>query len=602
MSDQSRLTALLQDRDPSVRRIARLALHRLPSAAGTDAATVSGFVVVDSEAAALARALADKSAPGTLPLNELIEAGAADAGAVAALVTELIGRVIDDADAEQGIWQIGTHLAAEPTLRPDLTGLLSCYRVALARSDDVYLTLASSSADRGLDEDLQSYLRARLVIAWIISRGGLAALVPALDGELGATEPARRYSAALLIAECAWSAAEPAPPDVLAPPAAGPVVVEAPTATPETVVDRDVQFTVYRPRAIRPDRWYPLLAFAHRSTPFLDEDGLEVDPLVEVAHQAQGLLRARMDSYGAVVADSATSLPRGDQLVFEPWLERGELNPPRATLRWEEPVHRTEFRLRASEDAIGRRLEGGMRVYLGVLLIAELRFALQVDAGAGWSANERPDQKAHASPYRRIFASYSHRDTEIVERVRAAAVSLGDRYLIDVEDLRVGELWEPRLGELIEEASVFQLFWSKNSMRSPFVRREWEHALSLRRPYFIRPVFWEVPQPVDPHADLPPIELRRIQFCRLATDVVPPPAGHRPEAAPGRSDSLGGDEPPASFGQPMEVPAGRSWEQPLPPSAPSRGGHTLLVSMALVLVLIALTVWRRRWFRRFHRG
>ena len=39
-----------------------------------------------------------------------------------------------------------------------------------------------------------------------------------------------------------------------------------------------------------------------------------------------------------------------------------------------------------------------------------------------------------------------------------------------------------RLLELIDEADIFQLFWSSNSMRSEYVRREWEHALALGRP------------------------------------------------------------------------------------------------------------------------
>ena len=45
---------------------------------------------------------------------------------------------------------------------------------------------------------------------------------------------------------------------------------------------------------------------------------------------------------------------------------------------------------------------------------------------------------------------------------------------------------------------VFQLFWSSNSMHSDFVRQEWEHALRLNRPHFIRPTYWEEPMPMAP--------------------------------------------------------------------------------------------------------
>jgi hypothetical protein len=70
--------------------------------------------------------------------------------------------------------------------------------------------------------------------------------------------------------------------------------------------------------------------------------------------------------------------------------------------------------------------------------------------------------------------------------------------------LRAGERWQPRLLELIQEADVFQLFWSSNSMRSQYCQQEWEHALALRRPAFVRPLYWEDPLPEDMMLGLPP--------------------------------------------------------------------------------------------------
>ena len=63
----------------------------------------------------------------------------------------------------------------------------------------------------------------------------------------------------------------------------------------------------------------------------------------------------------------------------------------------------------------------------------------------------------------------------------SAAAPRGPRPLA----LRAGEQWQPRLLELIEDADVFQLFWSGNSMDSRHCRIEWEHALRLHRPQFI---------------------------------------------------------------------------------------------------------------------
>ena len=92
--------------------------------------------------------------------------------------------------------------------------------------------------------------------------------------------------------------------------------------------------------------------------------------------------------------------------------------------------------------------------------------------------------------------------------MEAYARTMGDEYLRDVTTLRAGEQWNDRLLELVRTADVFQLFWSRNSMRSPWVRQEWEYALSLGRPHFVRPTYWELPLPEAPDQDLPPASLR----------------------------------------------------------------------------------------------
>jgi hypothetical protein len=74
---------------------------------------------------------------------------------------------------------------------------------------------------------------------------------------------------------------------------------------------------------------------------------------------------------------------------------------------------------------------------------------------------------------------------------------------------------------MITEADIFQLFWSWNSSQSPYVEREWRHALSLRRETFIRPTYWEDPWPG------PPDPLRPIQFQRLEIVRLPERQGRR---------------------------------------------------------------------------
>src|SRR5262249_35025854 len=160
-------------------------------------------------------------------------------------------------------------------------------------------------------------------------------------------------------------------------------------------------------------------------------------------------------------------------------------------------VHRAEFRVRARAALDGRTVRGALHVYLGAILVADVMLTIPVDSGA-----ERPvpldTEVDQARPYRRIFPSYSHLDEPIAEQGEEYAHTLGDDYLRDVMHLRSGQVWGDELTEFIRRADVFQLFWSRNSMRSPLVRQEWEYALSLGRAHFVRPTYWETPMPEAP--------------------------------------------------------------------------------------------------------
>ncbi|WP_378019865.1 TIR domain-containing protein [Actinomycetospora rhizophila] len=323
------------------------------------------------------------------------------------------------------------------------------------------------------------------------------------------------------------------------------------------VLDDDVQVTVYRPTRIRPERWYTLLAFVHRCEPTTETDtGRRLDPLAMVREQADRFLADEEGVFGPVVADTALPLARGSTLVVEPWLEGGVVNPPRAWLAWEEPVHRLPFRLRVPGERDGRRLSGGLRVFLGVVLVSEVTFTVSVSGSAALADSPEP---VSARWYREIFASYSRRDVAIVRAVASTVAVTGDRYVIDSQALRSGERWESRLDELIARADVFQLFWSRNAMRSPQVRREWEFALRLGREGFIRPVYWEEPRPVDPAQRLPPPEIGALHWAWLPP-APPPGASDRPALIPvGRA---GGTPPPATVATSAPRPQPRRPESP----------------------------------------
>ena len=287
-----------------------------------------------------------------------------------------------------------------------------------------------------------------------------------------------------------------------------------PKPSPEDPSGEDVRFTVYRPAVVRPEEWYPLLAFAHAAEGKPDNDGR--DPEAAVAHQAAQVLEGRIDEFRRVVQDSSSALPREGTITFVPAVRGFEFNPPRRSFQWREAVHREEFRLRASSSLDGQTARGTMTVYHGVIILAEIALTIRVDSSQTGQAAESAQKHVKARPFRKIFASYSRRDLEVVRQFERYATGVGDRYLRDVTDLRAGEDWNERLCDLIREADVLQLFWSYNSMASPFVRREWEYALSLGRANFIRPTYWEDPLPATADGSLPPDALRRLHFQKIA--------------------------------------------------------------------------------------
>jgi serine/threonine protein kinase len=291
----------------------------------------------------------------------------------------------------------------------------------------------------------------------------------------------------------------------------------------------DVQFTVYRPKVVRPGEWYPLLAYAHLADRRPDAPKEEPDPIEQVRAQAKQILGARAKEFRDTSADARQAVPREGEITLLPDVPGIEFNPERRVFRWLEDFHREEFRFRASAELDGKVARGRLAAYLGVILLAEVDLAIKVDSTCQQTAKADAPEEEVARPYRRIFASYSHKDAEIVRQYEWFVETLGDKYIRDVHDLRAGEAWDEALLRLIEEANVFQLFWSTNSMHSPFVEREWQFALSLHRPNFVRPTYWEEPFPAVPEKNLPPKELVQLHFHRLVLDVCSQRQGHSSE-------------------------------------------------------------------------
>lgn len=411
-------------------------------------------------------------------------------------------------------------------------------------------------------------------------------------------------------------------------------------STREPYWDENVQFTVFRPKAIPPEKWCKLAASAHLEEKRPDAPPDAPEPKDKARAQAEAQLGIAPEDIREATQDAGQAIPQGGEITFVPQMDGVRFNPPRQSFLWEEDEHTVTFRMRASAELDGKVARGRMGVFLGVILVADVPLKIEVRRDAA-TRKAQQAEPVSASRYRKIFASYSHRDLPIVEQFERYAEALGDEYLRDWKKLRSGERWSERLLEMIDEADVFQLFWSRNSMDSPYVRREWERALRRAdQEGFIRPVYWEESFPERP-PDLPPPALARFHFQRICgsfgshvpsstaapvdggwgTDVEfrtstaesiggPPVAAGpapgevtgcqsmEPETSyPDDSDLAEADPAPAA-GPAMEAPPGLGpFPGSLPSTEPSRaqGSSTewiwLLVTWVLGLAFLAGVVW-----------
>jgi hypothetical protein len=361
----------------------------------------------------------------------------------------------------------------------------------------------------------------------------------------------------------------------------------------------DVHFTVYRPRFVRPGRWTPLLAFAHLGEAPAGADALD-DPIQRVKQRAELILGPQAAKYAPLSSGSGAGLPEEAEITFHLDLPGFTVERPERTFLWINAFHLEEFQVRTAYAPNGQMARGRLSIYHGSFLLAEVHITMRIDAEA---PQDHPlsQTPVSARAYRKIFPSYSHRDTPIVEEFERIVEAFGDRYTRDVRTLRSGEQWNPRLLDLIREADVFQLFWSTNSMNSEYVQQEWRYALGLNRANFVRPTYWEEPMPQAP--GLPPTALGTIHFHALGTALprtAPPGAptvSHHPGSAPIPRGPLG---PPDSAQAPPINPAPPPvWARPpvtvqapmpAPPSSPAASPASRRANLIWILLAAALLV------------
>jgi hypothetical protein len=267
----------------------------------------------------------------------------------------------------------------------------------------------------------------------------------------------------------------------------------------ETSVTEAVQFTVYHPQELRPKEWYPFLAYVH------------VPKARAMVESDSGKRLEEKVPYRERSSEATRDIAREAEILIVPELSGCRFNPPYQRLLWVEDWHCGEFKVQASPQQPDFELEmpakGRVAFYVESVLVGEVPIWGLLTEEAEIAAAGKGLQTSSAEPYDSIFVSYSHEDSEIVEMIGRAYKALGITILRDVEVLRSGEKWNPRLLQLIEDADIFQLYWSQTAKDSTYVKQEWHHALAQEKENFIRPVYWQKPMPK------PPSELAELHFA-----------------------------------------------------------------------------------------
>jgi hypothetical protein len=289
----------------------------------------------------------------------------------------------------------------------------------------------------------------------------------------------------------------PAPATPQAPPPPAPSAAPKPSFGTSPQEFLNPQFSAYYPTAVAPNQSYALMAFAHIES--------MAAAVREVAAGYQQMMGGQQSS---ATASSKVEVSKGTLLTLVPRVDGITFTPAEQIITWDgQPWYSATF-LFQTLATLNADLSGRVLVFNGPLILGEIPVMMQIiqtDAGKAL------DKAEHLKKFDPIFASYSHRDTPVMQYFKRARENIGQKMLVDVYDLRSGEHWAQRLLDMIDESAVFQLFWSKHAAESQYCRQEWEHALQLlpQRERFIQPVWWSEPMPK------PPPELQDLHFQRI---------------------------------------------------------------------------------------
>jgi hypothetical protein len=256
--------------------------------------------------------------------------------------------------------------------------------------------------------------------------------------------------------------------------------------------ESNLQFSVYYPQEIAPETWTRLSVYIFKSTEAAAVINDARDLLKGNRYEPPLVTEVELQSMREIALVNVTLYEHG--LRFSP---TGQGSP--FIRDWE----RFDFEMRAQVAQVNRFSTGVVAFDVDGVIVADIPISVYI--------TEHPGEKIISttrSPYQATYCSYSFQDVSIVERIERASELLGLDYLNNVIAARSRLKRSPKLLAMIDDADIFQLFWSEAASQSDYVAKEWRYACKLGRQNFIRPVYWLDPMPS------PPQELANTVFGR----------------------------------------------------------------------------------------
>lgn len=273
---------------------------------------------------------------------------------------------------------------------------------------------------------------------------------------------------------------EPAPSRPAAPIA--PVRPEAPPAfvppQPAAPQADDVQFRGAAPQNINPGEYFTVKIMMYREDDYARADRETAAVADQVKAASSGVFQAsRGQNFRIVLQSPDIDLDAGDEILV-----------------WNGVFAAADFEVYLPDGYDRKQLRLRGRVYSGDAVLTDLKLILQVSAPA-------PQQVVcEKVRMQTAFISYASADrAKVVARLQGIMLARPDMDLFfDVESLRRGEAWEPRLYKEISQRDLFYLFWSHNAAASEWVRKELEYAVTQKTVEFIEPIPLEQPDVCPP--------------------------------------------------------------------------------------------------------